>query len=223
MFIRTADMLRLHVRFSGLLLLLLGVLMLLIRAQPYDDHEIRALLLPDDCTMPCFMGIRPGVTSIDDAVRLLENHAWVKQVARTGMSVQWFWNGREPAFLEGTIAPSLSAIISDGLDTNVVGAMYIPTHLPTGFIYLLMQNPTTFRIDPSNTLLSISSAHYVYLSVSFGSFDVGAAIACPTRLNNFWSTSGLLSILSRQDFYNFWTVWDRQKLRKIMYHDWGCP
>lgn len=42
---------------------------LIIRAQPYDDTNLRALL---NCPTPCFLGIRPGVTTVRDAITLLE-------------------------------------------------------------------------------------------------------------------------------------------------------
>jgi len=46
-----------------------------IRAQPYQDRVLPALVHAD-CAMPCFMGIRPGVTSLDAAVYRLSSHEW---------------------------------------------------------------------------------------------------------------------------------------------------
>ena len=46
---------------------------LLIHAQPYDDSELRAFLMPPEgCPAPCFMGIRPGVTTVNDARGFLQ-------------------------------------------------------------------------------------------------------------------------------------------------------
>ncbi len=54
---------------SGLFLLPV----LLIRAQPYDDGGLRAFLTPpEDCPAPCFMGIRPGVTTTEEALEILK-------------------------------------------------------------------------------------------------------------------------------------------------------
>ncbi len=52
--------------------------LLLIHAQPYDDHGLRQLMLADDCAAPCFMGIRPGVTTRDEAIALLKASNWLK-------------------------------------------------------------------------------------------------------------------------------------------------
>ncbi|MAS36702.1 MAG: hypothetical protein CL610_22045 [Anaerolineaceae bacterium] len=41
---------------------------LLIRARTYDSQSIRGLLLPPEhCPAPCFMGLRPGHSTFDDA------------------------------------------------------------------------------------------------------------------------------------------------------------
>lgn len=53
--------------------LLFTVCIALIRAQPYDDSELRAFLTPPEgCPAPCFMGIRPGVTTMEEAIAVLE-------------------------------------------------------------------------------------------------------------------------------------------------------
>jgi hypothetical protein len=59
-----------------LLTLLAALPIALIRAQPYDDTELRAFLTPPDgCPAPCFIGIRPGVTTAQDAAVMLTTHA----------------------------------------------------------------------------------------------------------------------------------------------------
>jgi len=56
-------------------------------AQPYDDHELRQLLLPDGCPAPCFMGIRPGVTTQDEAIKILEASDWVETLTKNPLCV----------------------------------------------------------------------------------------------------------------------------------------
>jgi hypothetical protein len=211
---------RFYLKLGLLFFGIFAVVSLLIRAQPYDDSDLRALLLPSDCESPCFMGIRPGITTMDEAVTLLEKHEWVKQVIRQGMIVHWFWNGREPAFLDGITAPSLSAVVIN--KQQVVGSMRLPTTLPAGFIYLLIGRPMSYRVDPSNHLTDVTSAHYLYVSIWFDVLAVSAAVECPTRLDTFWHESGELSLVSNPVIYHYWSQWDRLNLHRIMYHDWGC-
>ncbi len=216
-------MIRLYLRWAALEFVLLTGVILLIRAQPYDDHELRALLMPEDCEMPCFMGIRPGITTVDEAASLLVKHPWVKEIVRTGGSLDWYWNGHEPAFLDGIGIPTVSAIVSDGRETVIVGSIFIPTQLPAGYIYLLMPNPTAFRAHPlTPATLSLTTTNLIYMDVSYGTFDVAASILCPSRLNNFWSTHVAINVLSKSSYDDYWMTWDRQKLRNIMYHDGGC-
>ena len=62
------------VYFLGRLVLPLVILFTLsivvIRAQPYDDDGLHTLLTPPEgCNAPCFLGVRPGETGLDDAAR----------------------------------------------------------------------------------------------------------------------------------------------------------
>ncbi len=65
-------MIRLYGRLFILGLLVFTTLLLLIHAQSYDDHELRELLMPEGCSSPCFMGIKAGVTTVENAVKNLE-------------------------------------------------------------------------------------------------------------------------------------------------------
>lgn len=92
-----------YLKFSLSLLLLLAAPVLLIRAQPYDDHELRALLMPEGCPQPCFMGIRPGVTARDEAVRLLGASGWVQELNDQYFNAaDWRWTDSAPPFIEHT-------------------------------------------------------------------------------------------------------------------------
>jgi len=54
--------------------------MVLIRTQPFDDHDVRVVMMPNDCEMPCFIGIQPGVTTYRQAMVILESHFWVSEL-----------------------------------------------------------------------------------------------------------------------------------------------
>lgn len=90
-----------------LLTALLTVPVLLIRAQPYDDSDLRELLTPPaDCAAPCFMGIKPGVTTFTQAVDKLERqgHYILRLNAPTYETlngelferITWRWNDSHP-------------------------------------------------------------------------------------------------------------------------------
>jgi len=79
-------MLRFYLRLTLIPIVLFTIVLMLIHAQPYDDHELREILLPEGCPAPCFMGIRPGVTSVDEALRLLENNKWVGEIYKQNLN-----------------------------------------------------------------------------------------------------------------------------------------
>jgi hypothetical protein len=54
------------------LTLLFMLPILLIRAQPYNASLLRSALLPEDCAPPCFMGLRPGDTTLSEAIHFFE-------------------------------------------------------------------------------------------------------------------------------------------------------
>ena len=64
-------MIRVYLTLASVLLGLLFAAAAVIRAQPYDDSELRAFLTPPEgCPAPCFMGIRPGVTTREEALTI---------------------------------------------------------------------------------------------------------------------------------------------------------
>ncbi len=198
----------------------LYALILLIRAQPYDDADLRDLLMPPDCQMPCFLGIRPGVTSVEEAVNLLQRHQWVSSVVQQYGEVRWFWNGRQPTFLSGTGAPSLSSLPVNGV--RVVDTLHIPTRLPAGLVDVLMGKPAAYQFVPSNRSQAVTSAHDIAMTVSFNTFTISAPVACPARLDAFWTEPVELSLSGNLSLYKYWSGWDRQNLHQMLYRGWGC-
>ena len=125
------------------LILLLASAMSLIRAQPYDDHTIRAILLPSDCSAPCFMGIRPGVTQMREASALLEANPWVGSMNAyidsgcCTIAINWQWNGKQPAVLEnGTNTIYFTYDPNTGIQT--VQNIALHTRIPVGYAILVL-------------------------------------------------------------------------------------
>lgn len=97
-------MIRVLLKFTGGLTLLLLLPVLLIRAQPYNNQALRAFLAPPSgCPAPCFMGIRPGVTMAWDALELLEASEQIGNVLEN------FGNTR-PEVIDYQLPPLLSII-----------------------------------------------------------------------------------------------------------------
>jgi hypothetical protein len=119
------------------LTLLFTVCIGLIHAQPYDDTDLRTFLMPSgDCVMPCFMGIRPGITRIDDALNIVHTHPWVDSYtthfSTNGVVlITWSWSGQQPDYIDSRVVGGLS---TGG--TNFVDRIDFSTRLSMGSFVL---------------------------------------------------------------------------------------
>lgn len=114
-------MIRLLTRPLLLLTISLVLPVMLIRAQPYDDSELRAFLTPhEDCPAPCFMGMRPGMTTAQEAVAILNEHEWVGEIFdKGGDSISWTWSENSPDFVNKNV-PGLFYFYNDRVDYVVI-------------------------------------------------------------------------------------------------------
>lgn len=114
--------------------------LLLIRAQPYDDSELRAFIVPSDgCDAPCFIGIRPGVTRVGDAIAILESHQWVETVLmvapdpRASQRINWQWRDDAPFFVQsGKLRNGGTLFVQQGIVQNID----VMTGIPLGTLWL---------------------------------------------------------------------------------------
>lgn len=120
-------MLRFYLRLIVTIALLTTTALMFIHAQPYDDQQIRNLLLPDDCPSSCFMGIRPSITSQAEATRLLNASPWVKKINyNSDTYISWQWSGHQPRWINTEMEGSL------GIFNDRVTNINVYTLLPLG-------------------------------------------------------------------------------------------
>ena len=99
--------------------------LVVLHSQPPDDADLRVFVtFPERCETGCFMGLRPGFTPIDRAIRSLERNGWVSEV-RNAVSqqsgtgdVSWQWSDEAPEIINTAYAGRLSA--RDGVVTAIV-------------------------------------------------------------------------------------------------------
>jgi hypothetical protein len=94
-------MARFYLRLSLLPVVLFTMALLLIHIQPNEDSELRHVLLPEGCPAPCFMGIRPGVTTGEEAIQLLQKSGWAEhfEYVLYGSELKLKWNHSSPSWL----------------------------------------------------------------------------------------------------------------------------
>ena len=173
--------------FAGLALifsLALGVIV----AQPRDDATMRAFFTPQDCAAPCFLGIRPGVTTAQQAVALLQAHPWVKEIGDAGReppshpqdytNIVWDWSGQQPAFLSDASADNPPYL---HINNGVVQYIRLVTRIPYGNAWLTIGAPSegTLIVGDDSAIRSTS-----YLG---GKLVFDSKIACPMTLAAVWN------------------------------------
>ncbi len=168
------------------------MVLLLIRAQPYDDHELRALLMPEGCEMPCFMGIRPGVTTVDEAVKILERNNWFQAIhvsnsvgsITPSLTIQWEWSQTAPQSLKTKwIKYKPNWIREEG---GVIVEIHLGTNFTLADVWLLLGTPTRGGIDfvfDDESPLGGSASNNVYQGIGFRSMG---GTSCPVRIDRFW-------------------------------------
>ena len=172
---------------------------LLIRAQPYHDSDLRASLAPPDgCSAPCFMGIRPGTTTTAEAIAILENHAWVAQVSApdpdmverpdTGLVgspvVRWRWSELRPAWIAPEPGGELWTV------DQHVRFLKISTQFSLGDVRLSLGNPD----DEYTSAFANLTGHFWFYDGWYRDHNTLLATSgfCPLKLSDLYFRQTLL-------------------------------
>lgn len=159
----------------------------LVRAQPYENEEARALLFPPaNCPAPCWQGIRPDDTSIQEAFALLRAHPWVAEIDERFYDIytaNWQWSAQRPPLIQETNSNGLW-FSSHGRVTSVE----ILTHIRLGDVRLLLGRPAwTSRFPLGNEFLQVTELYPEYHLTVFYS------LPCPASMDDLWQVEvGLL-------------------------------
>ncbi len=126
------------------------IIALRLTARP-DQHTAAFFAPPADCALPCWQGITPGATTIDEAVALLEANTWVEGITRTDSPpstalVNWTWSSDYP-YGSGSTEPPPTLIGRGG----VVWQVYLPTNLRFGDVWALLGAPDGGTVETSGT------------------------------------------------------------------------
>jgi hypothetical protein len=153
----------------------------LIRAQPYDDRELRAFLIPSsDCISPCWQGIRPGETNVFGVIERLKANQWVSSVHYENYStfsngyIRWNWSVLRPSMISSSGSTNL------WFDNNITQNFYIETQLHFGDIWLLLGKPDWFNVHRMYNRIRVDGIYQEQvLMVSF-------EVRCSPGASHFW-------------------------------------
>lgn len=197
-------------------------ILLVIRAQPYDDHELRDLLLPEGCPAPCFMGIRPGVTTFDEAMIMVHASGWVESDPLAiidggkATTIRLNWNGKQPDVIAGKRDFALEYQNAAPHKITLIG-FYIRNEIELGSLNLLLGNPSSVRGD---VLMSINIGVLNHSSVILEEYydneqiDLLTILGCPVDLSRILNATGVEVIY--YDTLPIGTILSQSSLKKVL-------
>jgi hypothetical protein len=183
--------------------LLFAITISAVNARPYDNPDLRAFLqAAHECTLPCWGGIRPGVTGLSEIQIVLGNHEWVREVTFTPTTgpdtgfMTWRWRDPVTGVIDAT--QQGEAGISDG----VVTWLQIPTVMAFGDVWLTMGPPQRGR-----TIAGRRPAYMIrhYAAYADQGVQVRYAIPCAWNPDHLWRTRvnlwlGIRSVVQMPDY-----------------------
>lgn len=182
---------RLFFQLTVMLTTLLGLVIGLSHALPYDEsysQALRQFLLPDEnCSDLCFMGISRDLP-YDQIIQLLQAHDWVGAVTvdntiQSNRYITWNWNGQQPTFIRDDEPGSL-LIVHDREVYTYVAAVSLYSNFSFGDLWLALGAPDAAFVWQ----------HYV-VKYTEGGVLLHMVLSC----RHFWQAGGLLAIGSRDD------------------------
>lgn len=205
-------MLRLLIKINLALVMLLTAGMVIIHAQPADHADLDALLMPQDCSAPCFLGIHPGTTTSSEAIDLLQSDdrvgAIVPYYIAPGTNMQhlvglvyWDWKADAPVWFRA--APDILLGHSGAFNTldGVVQDISVATNIPFGSIRLALGKPSAYRLTFRDVLIikGVLTATNLRYRDAYVQNDIltEAASVCDA-IWNLWFKPGLITFTSAQ-------------------------
>lgn len=198
--IAISTMSQFYLRVALMSLLSLIILMLLIHAQPYDDHNLSEFMTPKSCSMPCFMGIVPRVTTLDEAVRLLKSSGWVSKVnsqvddttgKMLGITVRW--NANAPLLLQKSAYSGYLTV-----NHNRIDQIFIGTSVNLGDFWLSMGVPSDYGLIslPGQT---INAEGMQYGNVYAADYFAVIGVAHCHYFANLWNNPVTIYFFSKEN------------------------
>jgi hypothetical protein len=172
-------MIVLLLRLALILALLFAVALAATHARPLASGMGDLLAPSPGCSGDnlCFMGIRPGATTIPQAISLLDASTWVGELdTHIATQVSWTWSGAQPDYIDGSV-PGYVLTRSYG----AVSVIRFKTRYNYADVWLqLGEPPTGYALRQADGFLhGVYYPKYSLLAINF--------THCPARLIDFWT------------------------------------
>jgi hypothetical protein len=186
----------------------LAFIILLIIAQPYQNPT-KLFFGEQDCQIPCWQGLSPGITNREEAEAFLLAHDWIDQTSLSNLNrltdatpafYQWRWSEQFPfpppfldnalAITDGTIGIRSGATRTDGIDR--LSSLRFSTSIRVADLWLRFGPPRAFT---SAYLTTDITLHEMTLFTLGGSgINVTAHQQCPINIRTLLESPATISI-----------------------------
>ena len=142
--------------------------------------------------MPCWNGIQPGVTTLDEAVSVLAANPSVSDYMVSPGKVSWWWNGEQSALLDDSgraFHGRMEYALVNGQER--ITSVVLDTNVPMGDLRLTLGAPdslTLHTIRPQE----VQRAGIVYLA-SYDGLYAFTTLDCPMNVDEFWRSPSYIA------------------------------
>jgi hypothetical protein len=195
---------RVLVRLALPAVLLFTVLTLFARAQRSDTSLLTTLLLPpSDCAAPCFLGIRPGLTTVNAGLDQLRTRAPVQSVSLVspmpGMSP--VSDTYEVAFLQpsGSLRVTRMQFVTEPRSGVIEGILLSDMGITLADVYVTFGQPASLILDDR---LHLGLVTYVGFYPQYQLYIQAVFAICSPNISSLWTQhqSVLIGIESERRF-----------------------
>lgn len=197
-------MIRLLLLPAILLTLALTLPIALVRALPADDHTLHEFLTPaEDCAALCLLGIRPGVTTVGEALEQLRAHDWVAkaELNATGRGygdIKWQWSGRQPGMIDDSRPGRVTFYWEEHETSDSRQLVDMPVELLSIHTRIRMYQAQTWLGQPDTGFADYTPGDDLGYSAAYnnayGMVELSTVMPCPANLLNFWNARAKITL-----------------------------
>ncbi len=203
--------------------ILFSATLIFIRAQSRDQQSIRDLYLSAACPQPCFLDVRPGISTVAEAMTNLDYDIKHTQLLEAEIQYQQNnqmryqrvnWSGYLFYPLQGSGRIDLTTN-SDNSD-RVINALFVrpQMRLELGDIYTNLGAPESVKYGVWYHDLGTRTSLILHLQYDGGRVTFITQHLCPVDWNDFWHTP-IVSVRYSQNALPLLTSSDIQSVRQI--------
>jgi len=198
-------MTRLLLRFTLGLMIVLGSATIAVHALVAPDWNVLNMLLPPDCAAPCFLGVRPGQTTLRQAIPLLNHHPYISglrgEQSSTGAYTTYRirWSGQQPDWIDtrwGTVRVLVQTEPEVSDDVVYSALIRSNTRLSLAHFYAALGQPDMIQVRESRQNPGLSYLRIQHLYPSYG-LILTTDTPCPTRFDALLDAPVSLAVTSK--------------------------